>query len=52
MKTNEEQILGMLHEFRNWNREWDLYMVTHRSGPKGVDAFVEHLNKRWSVKKK
>lgn len=44
--SNLDNILGMLHEFRNWNREWDTYFAKH---PKNVDEFAELLSKRYKV---
>jgi hypothetical protein len=44
--SNLENILGMLHEFRNWNREWDTYFLKH---PKNVDEFAELLSRRYKV---
>ncbi len=46
--SNLENILGMLHEFRNWNREWDTYFAKH---PKNVDEFAELLSKRYKVER-
>ena len=46
--SNLENILGMLHEFRNWNREWDTYFTKH---PKNVDEFAELLSKRYKVER-
>jgi hypothetical protein len=46
--SNLENILGMLHEFRNWNREWDIYFAKH---PKNVDEFAKLLSKRYKVKR-
>lgn len=42
-------IYQMLHDFRNWNREWDLYMS---SKPDDVDEFVQKLSKKYEVKTK
>ena len=44
--TNRENIYAMLHEFRNWNREWDLYM---RRNPDDADKFVDKLDKKYVV---
>ena len=46
--SNLENILGMLHEFRNWNREWDIYFLKH---PKNIDEFAELLSKRYKVER-
>lgn len=43
---NEENIYRMLHEFRNWNREWDLHMAKN---PKNADEFVAMLAKKYEV---
>ena len=43
---NELNILIMLHEFRNWNRDWDNYMSKN---PKSVDEFVKLLSKKFKV---
>lgn len=49
METNKENIYRMLHDFRNWNREWDLYMAHH---PDSADEFVEILHKKYTVHSK
>ena len=46
LTINEKNIYRMLHEFRNWNREWDLYMVKN---PKNADEFVAMLAKKYEV---
>ena len=44
--VNEENVYRMLHEFRNWNKEWDLYMAKN---PKNSDDFVAMLAKKYEV---
>lgn len=44
--ANEENIYKMLHEFRNWNKDWDLWMVRK---PNNADDFVKHLATRYEV---
>ena len=46
LSKNEENIYKMLHEFRNWNREWDTFMAKK---PESADEFVKHLAKRYVV---
>lgn len=46
--SNLENVLGMLHEFRNWNREWDIYFAKY---PKNVDEFAKLLSKRYKVER-
>lgn len=46
--SNLDNILGMLHEFRNWNREWDIYFAKR---PKDVDEFAKLLSKRYKVER-
>ena len=45
-KDNVSNIMVMLHEFRNWNREWDL---NFSHNPDSVDKFAEHLSKRFTI---
>ena len=47
-RTNLNNILEMLREFRNWNREWDVYSLTN---PQDMDAFAELLSTRWKVER-
>ena len=49
MNANEENIYAVLHQFRNWNREWDKVI---KSNAKSVDDFVIELAKTWEVNKK
>lgn len=44
--VNEENIYKMLHEFRNWNRDWDTFMAKK---PKNADQFVAMLAKKYEV---
>ena len=44
--VNEENIYKMLHEFRNWNRDWDTFMTKK---PKSADQFVAMLAKKYEV---
>ena len=44
--VNEENIYKMLHEFRNWNRDWDTFMA---KTPKSADQFVAMLAKKYDV---
>jgi hypothetical protein len=44
--VNEENIYKMLHEFRNWNRDWDTFMAKK---PKSADQFVAMLAKKYEV---
>jgi hypothetical protein len=46
--SNLGNVLCMLHEFRNWNREWDIYFAKQ---PKNVDEFAELLSKRYKVER-
>ena len=46
LSKNEENIYKMLHEFRNWNREWDTFMAKK---PESADEFVKHLARRYAV---
>ena len=43
---NTNSIYRMLHDFRNWNRDWDKWMSKK---PDDVDKFVESLSKKYSV---
>ena len=47
LTENEENIYKMLHEFRNWNREWDIFMAKK---PDSADVFVKSLAKQYEVK--
>jgi hypothetical protein len=44
--SNRVNLYAMLHEFRNWNRDWDLYMSRR---PIDVDDFVERLSKKCTI---
>jgi len=44
--NNEFNIYAMLHDFRNWNRDWDVYMSQNQLD---ADDFVKHLAKKWIV---
>jgi hypothetical protein len=46
--SNLQNIYVMLHEFRNWNREWDLYMSKH---PIDASVFAMSLSKKFKVEK-
>jgi len=48
-EKNVEATHKMLHDFRNWNRDWDLYM---KNNPIDADKFVEQLSKQYEVKVK
>ncbi len=48
-EDNKDNIYSMLHDFRNWNRDWDTFM---KEKPQTADEFVEHLSKKYTVKKK
>ena len=44
--VNEENIYRMLHEFRNWNKDWDTFMTKK---PDSADDFVAMLAKKYEV---
>ena len=44
--VNEENVYKMLHEFRNWNKDWDTWVSKK---PDTADDFVKHLAKRYEV---
>jgi hypothetical protein len=46
MSNQLENIYRMLHEFRNWNRDWDKSMTKK---PDSVDDFVAMLAKKYEV---
>ena len=43
---NINNIYIMLHEFRNWNKDWDTWMTKN---PDGVDEFVRILATKYTV---
>lgn len=46
---NIQAIYGMLHRFREWNRDWDMFM---KQKPKNADDFVQLLSKQFEVRVK
>lgn len=36
----------VLHEFRNWNKEWDSMFAKK---PDSVDKFIEELSKKYKI---
>ena len=46
---NIENIYNMLHEFRRWNKDWDLYM---KNKPMNADEFVQNLSKKYTINQK
>lgn len=49
MKANMDNIYAMLHEFRNWNREWD---ISFTKNPDNVDEFAKRLSQRFMVSRR
>ena len=47
--VNEKNVYKMLHEFRNWNRDWDTFMAKKAKKPKSADQFVAVLAKKYEV---
>lgn len=50
-EPSQEELLPLyqlLHEFRNWNKDWDTFMAKK---PESADDFVLYLYKRYKVEK-
>lgn len=48
-KLDLEPAYELLHEFRNWNREWDLAIGQN---PENADEFVKSLSQKYNITKK
>lgn len=48
--TNEDTIFKMLHEFREWDRDWDKF--SDKKKPISADEFVKQLSKKYIVTSK
>lgn len=48
---NLENIYKIIHEFRNWNKEWDQHSgIQHfTKHPKNIDQFAEELSQKYNV---
>jgi hypothetical protein len=55
--SNLENIYRLLHEFRKWNKEWDIHLSKHPSAreisspPKHIDEFANLLSERYKVER-
>ncbi len=45
-EDNLENVYRLLHDFRNWNREWDINFSKH---PENVDDFAKSIAKKYSI---
>jgi len=48
-KQTLNNLYEMLHECRNWNKEWDTFCTKK---PDSVDEFVKMLSNKYTVTKK